>query len=242
MLTYINVTAQNNPYRGGIEINSEANTSSVSGITKIRIMKKQIGTGSWVETQSINIESVDDLNFSLLDISTRSGKTYSYSFDIMNGNSIVESGLVENIQFSFEGLFIGNYNKQFVAGSNFSIDSLQRNTSKTYVTTLSGKYPYAVSNASDNYSSGSASGLFLELTSDKKKFVPDYNHEYSDSIVDFLTDGTYKILKSHDGQAWFVSIDQNVSLPSNEHYTGMNAIQFNWTEIGDLPVFGMVVD
>lgn len=241
MLTYIKITAQNNPYRGGIEIKSEANVDTLSNVTKIRIMRKVTG-GSWNEIQSIGVSSIDDLNFSLLDISTISGKSYSYSFDVMNGTSIVENGLTDYIPFSFEGLFVGNFDKQYVAGSNFSVDSVQRNTSKTYVTTLSGKYPYAVSNANSNYTTGTASGLFLELTDDKRKFVPDYNHSYSNSIVDFLTDGTYKILKTHDGQAWFVSIDQNVSLPSNEHYTGMNAVQFNWTEIGDMPVFGMVVD
>ena len=241
MLTYINVTVENNQYRGGIEINSVANTENIGDVTSVKIWRKTEGETSWNELHTIEVSSVDDLNFGLFDILSVSGKKYSYGIDVMADNTIVESGLFDDIECDFQGLFIGNFDRQYVAGTNFKVDTT-RNTSVEYVVTLSGRTPHSVSNANTNYSSGSASGLFLKLSDDKKKFVPDYDHSYSNEVLDFLTDYSYKILKTHDGQIWYVSIDANPSSPFNEHYTGMNQVQFNWTEVGDLPAFGMVVD
>lgn len=241
MLTYIGITIKNDQYRGGIEIQSIAKKSSIGSVRNIRVWRREVGRASSNEIYNKSIASLDDLNFTLFDILAISGKSYVYAIDIMTTNTVIETQVFDAVACWFEGLFIGDYNEQYMAGSNFSVDA-RRNTVKEYVTTLSGKYPYAVSNADTNYSSGSAKGLFLKLTSDKKKFIPDTDHSYSTSILDFITNGTSKILKTHDGQAWLVSIDEDSASPYNDHFTGMNQITFNWTEVGDLPAFGMVVE
>lgn len=242
MLTYIDVSIENNPYRGGIEITSTAQTSTLGDVDAIKIYKRQVGGGlTWEEAQSIEVSSLDDLNFSLFDLATKSGKTYNYSIDVMSGTTIIETGLIEGIKCEFDGLFIGNENAQYFAGMNATCNA-NRKTQVEYVTTLSSKYPYAISNANTNYATGNASGLFLKLRDDKKAFLPDVDHTYSDKVVDFLTDGTYKVLKTSDGQAWYVSIGDTVEVPFHDRFIGMNSISFTWTEIGDLPVMGMVVD
>ena len=241
MLSYISVEIKNNPYRGGIEIISTAQSDTIGNITSVRITRKVYKKIGWTDVYTKDIESVNDLNFKLVDIATVSGTSYSYGIDLLYGNNIIESGLVENIECQLEGLFIGNFDKQYIAGTNFETDA-RRNTQVEYVTTLAGRTPYRVSNAATNYSTGQSRGLFLKVTNDGKKFIPDYNHDYSKEILDFLTDGTDKILKTNDGEAWFVSIDSGAASPFNEHYYGMNEIRFNWTEVGDLPPFGMVED
>ena len=241
MLTYLSVETKNNPYRGGIEIESTTSKTSIGNVTSIAINRKRYDKTGWISIYTIPVTTVDDLKFNLFDITVLSGKSYYYKIDVMVGNNILESQILDTVDCWFDGLFVGDFNQQFIAGSNFSVDPV-RNTQVAYVTTLNSRTPYRISNANTNYSSGSASGLFLKVTADGKKFIPDDDHSYSTSVLDFLTDGEGKVLKTHDGLGWYVSIDESPSSPYNDGYTGMNSIRFNWTEIGDMPLFGVVVD
>ena len=230
----MSVTIKNNPIRGGIELITTTTKNTIDGITSFVINRKEYGQNKWMVVGKIDVSTVEDLRRNMLDISTISSKRYTYSIDIMNETTIVESQTYDTVQFKFEGLFIGNDEKQFVAGSNFQTDT-ERNTEVNYVTTLGSKYPYRVSNGMANYTTGSSSGLFLQVTDDGKKFKPDYDHSYSTEVLDFLTDGSSKILKTDDGQAWYVSIDDDTASPFNEHFSGMNEVKFSWTEIGEIP-------
>lgn len=241
LLSYITIDIANNPYKGGIEIHSTAKKSSIGNITEIRINRKNANKNSWKTIHSVTVSDVSDLTFDLFDITSMSGITYEYNIDIAAGNNIIESQSFDSVMCEFEGLFVGNDDKQYIAGTNSKVDA-KRNNEVSYVTTLGSRTPYRISNSAVNYSSGSASGLFLEFTEDGKKFIPDIDHTYSTSVLDFLTDGTGKILKTGEGQAWYVSIDDGAASPYNDNYIGMNSITFSWTEIGDLPEFGMVVE
>lgn len=241
MLTLISVTCDNKPYRGGIELHSTTTQTSIGSITSIVIKRKRYDKLGWNTIHTITVDSVDDLVFDLFDITAVCGKSYYYAIDIKNGNTTIETEQLPLTECWFSGVFIGDANKQYIAGTNYKTD-VKRNTEVAYVTTLNSRVPYRISNSQLNYSTGTTSGLFLEVTSDGKKFVPDYDHAYSESVIDFLTDGGDKILKTDEGQAWLVSIDESPSSPYNDGFTGMNAVQFEWTEIGDLPVLGMVVD
>jgi len=240
MLTSISVEIVSNEYRGGIEIHSSAEIQELSNIDTIEISRKIYNTNSWSTVYTKEISSVSDLNFNLFDITTASGKVYSYGISLKNGFSTVESDIFEPIESTVEGMFIGNFEKQYVAQTNHNVD-VKRNNEVDYVTTLGSKYPFRISNGNINYSTGSANGLFLRLD-ENNMLVPDYDHSYQQEVVDFLTDGSGKVLKTYEGQMWYISIDDTVSSPYNEGFLGKNEIQFNWTEIGDVPKFGMVVD
>jgi hypothetical protein len=59
--------------------------------------------------------------------------------------------------------------------------------------------------------------------------------EYVNEIIDFLSDGTNKILKTSDGDAWCVSIDSGIQITFDGHFVGSSKIKFNWTEIDEIP-------
>lgn len=240
MLTSISVQIENDPINGGIRIKSFPTSGSYNHLSSIVISRKEPDGLSFDEIFKIDVVNIGSLSFDLLDIVTRSGSKYTYSIDLMSSGNLmpVESGLFENIEFKFEGLFVGDFNQKYVAGTNFETD-IKMNTNVEYVTTLSGRHPYRISNADTNYITGNSSGLFLRLTDDNKKFIPDYDHSFSNEVLYFLCNGSNKVLKTHDGQMWYVSIDANPSKIYSNFY-GMNAIQFSWTEIDDLPTFGML--
>ena len=238
LLTSITVTVTNNPYLCGIEITSTANVESVGSITSVVINRSE-NDGSYEVIKTIEVTDVADLTFDLLDASAKSGSQYEYSINLMAGETISEFGVSDAVQCSFCGLFVGDSTGYYIAGTNFKTET-KRNILREYVTTLAGRYPYAVSNADTNYTTGTSTGLFLQLTPDKKSFLPDTYHTYSNAVVDFLCNGNPKILKTHDGQAWYVSIDASPNVVYSD-FTGNNAVQFSWTEVGELPMDGSSV-
>ncbi len=132
-----------------------------------------------------------------------------------------------------EALFVGNASKSYVALSNFRTE-IARNNSVEYVTTLRSKYPYAVRNGEVNYTTGVSKGLFLRLAPNGRNFLPDYDHSFATEIINFLSDGTPKIVKMLNGQEWYVSIDGNPREIYSE-FLGAHEIEFSWTEIGAVP-------
>ena len=241
VLSYISVDIYNNQYKAGIQLDSTVLANSLGDVDTIEISRKRYNGSSWTKIYTISVEELSDMGFHLLDITALCGTAYSYTIDIKDGTTLIESQIYDNIKCDFEGMFVGNFSDYYIAVANCST-STKRNTQVAYVNTLTGRLPYRVSNAQTNYTTGQSEGLFLHLTSDKKKFVPDEYTEYATAVIDFLTDGTEKIIKTNDGQIWFTSIDQAVTLPSNENYRGYYPISFTWTEIGDIPISGMVVE
>lgn len=241
MLNSITPSIENDFINGGIRLKSKAKVEDLGNIASIVISRRESSKSEWVKVYAKDIAHVEDLNFDLLDILTLSGITYNYSIDLMSVDSIVplETEIFENIKSQFYGLLVGNFDKFYVAGTNFKTET-KRNMQVEYVTTLAGRYPYRICNAETNYTTGSSSGLFLKLTENKKNFIPDDNNSYSNEVLNFLCDGTSKIIKTHDGQIWYVSIDGNPRKVYSE-FLGLNALEFSWTEIGEIPQAGMVV-
>lgn len=242
MLTKISVEIYNNPNKAGIELVSTLTGINATDIDSVVIKRQKVGSFSWDKIYEYSVDDVDDLEFDLLDILAVSGEKYNYSVDLMSDNGI-SNGIVESQVFSveekceFEGLMIGNFETQYIAPLDWQVD-YKRNTTVTYVNTLAGRTPYRVSNSENNYDTGSVSALFMPILDGK--LSPEYDHTYQREIVDFLTDGTEKLIKTNDGQMWYASIDDAITVPFDERYKGRNIIEFNWTETGDIPPFGMV--
>lgn len=242
MLSTINVTIQNAPYLGGIEIISTTSAQSIGNVSSIVINRKSVDRSTWVELQTISVSSVDDLSFDLFDIGTLSGYYYIYSIDIKNSSgNILETQTFSKVQCSFEGVFVGNALRQYMGMSSVEV-SETRNTQVQYVTTLADRTPHRVSNANTNYTTGKVSALFMKLTDDKRKFVPDYDHTYVNEVIDFLSDGSGKIIKTTDGRGWYASIDTVIDKAFNDYYNGYNKISFSFTEIGDVPAINTLVE
>lgn len=239
MLTLINFEVKNNPYKAGIEIVSSAATSSTGGVTQIVIARSAAG-GSFETVYKKDIYSLHDLSFSLLDITTRAQQVYTYSIELYSNTNLLESGSVQNVKCWFDGLFIGNFDRYYVAGLNCQTD-ITRNTQGEIVTTMAGKYPYFVRNADTNYATGTSSGVFLPFNVETNRFIPDVDSSYAREVLDFLTDGTDKLLRTHDGKIYNVVVGNTPKLPYNG-YTGMTAVEFQWTEIDEVPAIGMVVE
>ena len=236
-ITSINITIKNNPVKGFIEFMSQKNTSASGQISYVLIYRRIHGDDDYNRIYEKVITNTDQLTFYDFDIGVKCGTSYDYYIELTDGNSIgytvIEFKEILGVECWFDGLFVGNYEKQYIAPLNCST-SVIRNTQANYIMTLAGRTPYRVSNTNANYTTGQSSGLFMPIGNNNQPIKID-TKEYTKEIVDFLVDGTEKILKTSDGEAWLVSVDPGVEIPSSDYFTGFNIINFNWTETGDIP-------
>ena len=124
---------------------------------------------------------------------------------------------------------------------------IKKNMDVQYVKTLKGKYPIRINNSDQNYYTGSCTGLFLPMeqcdgsTTDMigayENGTPtvDGANAYKESVMEFLCDGTEKVLRTGSGKAMIVSIDGAPSEDWSE-YNGLSTITFSWTQIGKFNV------
>lgn len=243
-LSSIDISITNNPITGMIDIVSTKQENASNQIMYILISrKKHNAEEDYERVYERIIVTLDDLSFNDIDMYGRSGVSYDYYIELTDGNTvgynIIEFGEINNVECWFDGLFIGNDIKQYVAPLNCNT-SYSRNTQSNYVTTLSGRTPYRVSNTNVNYTVGKSSGLFVPLDSHNQP-APTNTKEYINEVVDFMSDGTEKVLKTSDGNVWYVSIDPVINISFDDRYIGSSIIDFSWTEIGDLPLPKKVV-
>lgn len=238
-LTSINADVINNPYAGRVDFSITSNVNVIGNIASLEIYRKKkgvLGLGNKIYKKTINDAS--DLEFDTYDICNRAKQDYIYTIQLIDASLNVLEYKGYEISSWFDGLFIGDYIKQYVAPYNSNTTYTQI-TQSNYVTTLSARTPYKVINANVNYASGNSSAMFLQLDNNNNP-IPDYSGEYTEDILAYLTNGEDKILKTSRGEIWLVTIDQEVNVDPNDNYEGTRIISFNWTEIGDVPVLRTV--
>ncbi len=126
------------------------------------------------------------------------------------------------------------------------ISSVTQNKGATIVETFNGKYPYSFKCGCANYSSGTASGMFVPILDNCKFIFSNENNnnivwKYRNELKECLCNGKPKILKYFDGRTKLVSINDTVSDDEGE-YNDKNITTFSWTEIGDITSTNDMID
>lgn len=207
------------------------------GMTTLYIKRKTDNQATWKTIYTHEVNSFDDLTVTFEDRNTIAGENYTYTA-IPVVSSREKIGPVERITPQFAGWYIADKTAEYEVGLNV-VFSKKKNTSLAYIQTLASKYPYAISNGNLNYYTGSFSAIFLPRTADRE-FTKDGNHKFKDEVMEFLTNGLAKILKSEEGEAMKIRINDPVDL-NHSDYPGAAEISFSFTQIGDFPDTGLVV-
>lgn len=211
---------------------------TIEEIDAVRLRKMAKGEYLWTVLKEIPVNVEADLKFTYTDRYENSGEEIRYSIVPVYSNSIGTS-IETSVMSKFEGIAISNSNITYRAFV-YDYPSLSRTHSYAAVTTLRGKYPYVFRNAQYNYISGSVSAGFFPVETVENVFRggpvpelvtrPDEITLHNEEFIDFLTDGTPKLIKFDDGRSWIVAINDTVTYgsPENGYYT-----QFTFTQIGD---------
>lgn len=227
--------------------------NSIGGGNNIVIYKKSNDKGKngtdWFCIVKKNVSVVNDLNFSFTDIMVRSGVRYDYHIDLMKGTAVIESVSLSAV-CQINGFSIGHQSAvdvdgvyqyvRVVFGTEYGTKThamkfdMKRNMDVQYVKTLKGRFPIRINNSDQDYYTGSCTGLFI-CHDENNDITRDGANEHRKGIMDFLCDGTEKILRTSTGRAMIVSIDGTPSEDWSD-YDGLSTVTFSWTQIGEFDI------
>jgi len=206
---------------------------SLSEIDALVIKRRKVGKFDWVALYKKDISAVDDLSFIFVDKTAQSNQEYEYCIvPLMSGDSSEGEYNINTVTSSFDGLFLIGSDNTFNTILDTEITGIKRNKTSSVQATLGRKYPYVISNGSSNYLTGKATGTFIEFIESTCSWDIDNGWRYRQDLMDFLTDGTQKILKYHDGRIWLVNIESDPSEDPDGHEQHVKT-SFEFVETGD---------
>lgn len=230
----------NEPRLCTIRIDCEPNDfamNDLNSIESVRIKRKTDGSDDITIIGEMKIGNKTELSFAVRDTTAQSHKKYRYyAIPVIKGREAV--GTYEDVESVFSAYFIGNLNKQFVCALNAKCErSVHYNMS--YVQTFYRQYPHAIQNGNMKYNTGSFTGLFLDRD-ESGEFTKENAQAFKEQVIEFLTDGDFKIIKTGEGNMWYVQINGEIR-ENYSDFIGASTISFDWTEIGAATDDGIVV-
>lgn len=238
--TIMNANFNGNPNAGNTE-NLAAN------ITAVRIKRRIKGTFDWITIKEIEITSVTDLAFTVVDNLNAYNTEYEYAFVPMTGDA-EGNYTIGSILSKFSGVFICDADTvmKIRAGVEYSgnIENQQIGVFQPY----NRQYPVIVSNSVIKYKTGSIGGWVLPSEWEDSRLVDvQAVREEKELLLDFLLNKKPKIIKDMNGNCWLVFFTGNPSVSYDNNYNqGMIKVAAEWTEIGsvtskdDLYATGMI--
>lgn len=225
--TVLNANFNGNLSAGSIE-------GSLDQISKILVQYRKKGEFEWIVFAEIEVNSYDDLIFTLYSRYNLNNVEYEFAFVPVLHNT-QGNIIINTIVSSFHGIFItdSDTSYQFFFGSEYGTETRVQQV-ETFEP-LGSKYPIIVSNGDINYNTGVMSGMILhDGYEDTRKLDREKNIHKKNKIINWLTNHKAKILKDQNGNIWIVAITDVIQTDyATGSGNGLPIVKFSWTEIGD---------
>lgn len=219
--TYLHAKFNGDLYSGNSDFN-------IDNVTDIIIKRRKKGTYQWFPMYSMEVDSVEDFNFTIIDPYPASGITYEYAVVPMI-NGVEGTYSIGECKVEFDTLIIMDKDDTYFTPFDIEYSQQKNNTSSTIIP-IGTKYPIYVTNASNDYLTGNISATFIEVTN--RRLVLDNTTKYREKVLDFLNNRKIKYIKEPFGKCWLASIG-NVISDSNSGHHDVHKISFDFTEVGD---------
>ena len=204
----------------------------------LRLKRRKKNTFSWITLDEIDPRTdPEGWQFTRFDRTARSLQDYDYAIVPVAGG--VEGNLnITPVYSCFDGIYIfdgGDDGESYCSHAEYD-NPIQRNKPTTVIPTLGRRRPFTVSNGLIEYDSGNVSGLFTPMDWSNNTIDLDRNAYYRDELMQFLTNGTVKLLKIGNGRIWLMRptseaiTEESITTTANGD---ISKITFEWTEIAD---------
>lgn len=220
--------------------NIEGGNISVQGlyIEYIRLDRRIKGDSKWQTLIYYKYDpSITEYSFS--DSTVANAMIYEYSVLPIAYGGIEGRRNSQEIEVNFEAYFIMNAERYFMMYMNAGYGSLQQNAIAGVHVPMGNKYPIVVHSGKSNYKSGSFGGLFfvgecemptLEITNS----VIRQTKIYRETFLQWLFDGTSKLLKDTAGNAFIIDILDTARIDlKRESIDTTSEISFDFVETGN---------
>lgn len=248
----MNVT--NQPQKGYLEITiTEADFASVGDYDQIKLSRAVVGatiaetSASMIDLGVFDIADISSFTLKLGDMGAEPQVEYEYTAAPMSDGAQVGAGKKATGTCTIDGVLLYAVEvtddteegedgevENYSTNLNVTLD-LQRKYSISYVQPYYSTYPHAIKAGNLNYTVGSLEALWLPRSEDGCTYSAENSQAYKRKIIDFLTNGEPKVLKTHDGYTMCIMVDDTIELPVDAAL-GDGMLKFNFTEISEVPV------
>lgn len=200
-------------------------------VQSLIIKRREVGTYKWMPIIEVDVDSIEDFNFTKVDKFAASNTEYEYaSVPIINGEEGTYS--TDTCEVSFDELIIIDRYEIYSTMYDIDISSTKNNTSSTLVP-IGRKYPIYVANATNDYYTGNISATFLNMNCQNMNPSIKEVMRFRRRIMNFLNNREIKYIKDPLGRCWIASIGTTISDDDNGHPYA-HKISFDFTEVGDI--------
>lgn len=204
-------------------------------LESIKIKRRLSGTFNWITLKTIPISSADDLNITLNDCGTPTGKTFDYAIVPVLSGGIEGDYIVANLTTSYRWCYLCDGNTILTFYSNVSYPSITSNINGGLFLPIGSKYPITVYNSENDYENGTFGGNILGgnfLTTrqinraDVQSQLATYKAMINNKAPKFLKDwdGRIKVVDTNIGSGLTEAVDL---------VSGKAQLNFSWVEKGD---------
>lgn len=204
-------------------------------VNKLKLKRKRVDEYEWQTIYEKDLTSLSSFACSFDDFYACSGTWYDYAVVTVNTEEEIDvetNYITTRVYSDFDGIGIADAEQIYYTRANCKSEADPNFPSLTQ-NTLGERKPYVLHNGENNYYTGSAEGIFVEV--DKINKVGKFEHIYQFNIEfnKFLTNGKPKVLKDMFGRRWLIEISDNpTSKTQNHEYDLVTTIP--WTEVGDV--------
>lgn len=213
---------------------SATDVEDKSGVTAVGVRRREAESDVWELICKANILDASQENqyaFVVTDKTARSLAQYVYQNVIYRGSNETYGPEI-SLNVVCDGVLAATAREGISLLMNVEYTARQ-NYSMNYVRPFYSRYPHSVQNGEANYATGTVKGL-INTFSPMCEIEMKNGHD-ANTVVAFLTNGLPKLIKTHDGRAWYAQIDgESVSIQDGGDY-GLVEVSFAWTEIGAVP-------
>lgn len=206
-------------------------------ISHLAIKRKRDYDFTWTTIAVQEVNTIDDLNFSGIDITPGTGK-YQYAvvpvLDRNEGNySVID------VDITMEQLVIADSTAVWATHFTDGFCDVTCVVPNTVLETMYDKYPTIVSNGNANYQTITVNAEFYPITDEDGNCDPTLMDDdatrikYIRELLAFLTNKKTKVLKNVDGRRWLVWVTTPPTDAADTYYK-TRKITFGCTEIGDV--------
>ena len=218
----------NNNINGG---NTNILLSQLEGL---KIKRREVGTFNWIALKDIVVNSVEDLNIVYQDSYIPSFHTFQWALvPILNG-AIEAEYIINQTETSFNGVFISNKNRIFKLYNSVGYGGTTRVKNVGIIQTIGNKYPTFINNSVVDYEQGEITATLYGYEFETTRLIdPVSVVEQTNDLLEFLNDGTAKIITDWNGNIKLVRINPSPTVAYNQTYGNrITTVTFQWTEQG----------
>ncbi|WP_289759880.1 hypothetical protein [Lactobacillus taiwanensis] len=174
--------------------------------------------------------------YTIIDRFIENGKTYEYAIVPLAKDVMGDVTISEPIYAEFTGTYISDLDSNYEMNLDFKFGDMTHNKTSSVAVPLNSEFPI-VTFGNQNYRTGNIT--FLPLTKEQElgmrtKISPKAELENRKRIIDFLNNGSVKVIRRDDGDVLVVATNDIKETPKSDAVDAISNVTFNFTEVGNL--------